>query len=273
MKLILKTILSLLLITTLCYVSYMYTESEIEKDFNSLSKDVEIVLNGYSSVGDYSKTQVQGKLTQLRDMWGDEVSNVFQLFGGLSDEVFQDAELYDYFAPDGGGWKIYNFEKVTNGIYKTEIYTPEQMGYKVPEKEHIPGGYSTWRKDVYGRPAYDMPQFRNTNRPSVNKAYNIALEHLIDKNISNYKKGSLSQIKYIEDKTSKYHEVRTFNEGIKSPYVLNDQFIIKYNINTYKHYIVKNSSEYDSLLYRNIGISFLLGLILSIIIFLIRNKK
>lgn len=273
MKLFLKIILSLLTVTVLCYGAYIYTEYQVEKDYEVLLKDIEKTLGNSNSIADYSKSFMTGELESIRDERG-EYTNVVHQYFSFEDKQFKTDELFDFYNYEKGGWKIRNFERISKESYITKVYTPSDMGFKIHKLEFVPEKYSDWKKDIFGNREYEPSYFKDSNRLSVVEVYNQVLEYLLKNEISNYKKGGSSKINYLENSSSKFHTMG-FLEGIKtSSYIFNDEWIAKYNIKKYHHKIIVEKSKYDEILYRNLGIALLVGLIISILILtLIKSKK
>ena len=227
-------------------ISFIYTQSESDKDLQNIETKVQELFQGKDEICDFKNEGVIGKL---------------QKHPGYDDGY----PVYEYFQAESGGWTVLTLTKLNSGFNLVESNSAN-MGFKVSET-----------KKYFG---YNMP----TNRGTVQNAYTLAAEHITKKKENNsYVPGSYLKIKLFDKLYSDFHSIENVQAVIHSEEVIgekswnttdgnvsNANWIVWFNTNG-KHYeIVENKELFNIKWFKYSLIS---GLIAILMYLLIRYRK
>lgn len=227
-------------------ISFVYTQSESDKDLQKFEKKIQEIFQGKDEICDFKNEGVQGKL---------------QKHPGYNDGY----PVYEYFEVETGGWTILTLTKLNSGFNIVESNSTN-MGFKVSETEKYLG--------------YNMP----TNRGTVQNAYTKAVDHQSKENGSNsFVPGSYLKIKLFNELSSDFYSIENvqaikYSEeviGEKSwnttdGNVSNANWIVWFNTNG-KHYeIVENKELFNT---KWLKYSLISGLVAVLMYLLIRYRK
>ena len=187
-------------------ISFVYTQSESDKDLHKFEKKIQEIFQGKDEICDFKNEGVQGKL---------------QKHPGYNDGY----SVYEYFEVETGGWTVLTLTKLNSGFNIVESNSTN-MGFKVSETEKYLG--------------YNMP----TNRGTVQNAYTKAVDHQSKKNESNsYVPGSYLKIKLFDELSSDFYSIKNIQVmKYSNGNVSNANWIVWFNTNG-KHYEVVENKE------------------------------
>lgn len=215
-------------------ISFVYTQSESDKDLHKFEKKIQEIFQGKDEICDFKNEGVQGKL---------------QKHPGYNDGY----SVYEYFEVETGGWTVLTLTKLNSGFNIVESNSTN-MGFKVSETEKYLG--------------YNMP----TNRGTVQNAYTKAVDHQSKKNESNsYVPGSYLKIKLFDELSSDFYSIKNIQVmKYSNGNVSNANWIVWFNTNG-KHYeVVENKELFNT---KWLKYSLISGLVAVLMYLLIRYRK
>lgn len=215
-------------------ISFVYTQSESDKDLQKFEKKIQEIFQGKDEICDFKNEGVQGKL---------------QKHPGYNDGY----SVYEYFEVETGGWTVLTLTKLNSGFNIVESNSTN-MGFKVSETEKYLG--------------YNMP----TNRGTVQNAYTKAVDHQSKKNESNsYVPGSYLKIKLFDELSSDFYSIKNIQVmKYSNGNVSNANWIVWFNTNG-KHYeVVENKELFNT---KWLKYSLISGLVAVLMYLLIRYRK
>ena len=230
-------------------ISFVYTQSESDKDLQNIESKVQEIFQGKDEICDFKNEGVIGKLEKH------------------SVDAFDDNEgnpLVEYYKAENIGWTVLTLTKLNNGFSIVESNSTD-MGFKVPKTKNYLG--------------YSMPTYRG----SVQNAYNESMEYKSkEKENNSYVAGSYLKIKAFDQLSSDFHSIENIHptkntEGISifkgwqtGGSVFNANWIVWYRQDG-KHYeIVENKELFDT---KWLKYSLISGLIAILMYLLIRYRK
>ena len=227
------------------------------KDYKNFIDEIDYIFSGETEVADYTQYKLRGKLI---DMKSDE-SSFRRVFG--SNELFK-YDLVDFYECESGGWNFFHLERISKDVYKETTYRSTDMGFKIPKSEYIPA-----KVNQYGivRDSY----YKSNNRGTVSSAYEKAKQYIIDNNINNFEKGSLTRISSILDIESKFHRCYTEsdNKGQVRREIYDDKIVVGYKQNSIYYKTMLVDDIYEENLTKNLGIGLGISSIFYFLILLI----